>query len=142
MPSRLLCSAGGGRAGEEASRDAAPLPSPAGMNHQLPQVPSGNRRAEKRAAKKQPVLEPKELARIGSARMPMMVFHEVPRAEGPKGQTSRNRGLRQPMATAAKNLRPLSRSPLSHPHQLDRETGLGAVRCRPGRRGGSVGPSL
>jgi hypothetical protein len=41
------------------------------------------RRVEKPAAKKQPVLEAKELARIGSTRMPMIVFHEVSRAVGP-----------------------------------------------------------
>ncbi len=48
-----------------------------------------NRRVEKPAAKKQSVLEPKELARIGSALIPMIVFHEVSRAVGPKGQTSK-----------------------------------------------------
>ena len=42
----------------------------------------------------------------------------------------------------ATNCRPLSRSPLSHPHQLHRETGPRARRCRQGRRGGSVGPLL
>jgi len=61
----------------------------------LPQILSGNRRVEERAAKKRSVLEPKELARVCSPRMPMIVFHEVSRAVGPKRQTPKNRCLRR-----------------------------------------------